>query len=358
MTLSLLCFIFHLCFSHSSLYVISKRVHIKVIRLVRMIADLHGDEMITDEAVFEALRLRKVPALTCQALHLTFIMEVLLVGRRPRVEIKGGVYHVIQRGNNREYIFRKSKDKKYLLELVKDYKEVSNFDLLGFVIMDNHYHMIVKPLNARLQDIMHRINNKYSKYYNRQNERTGHVFENRYKSIFVNDQNYLLSLLRYVHQNPIKAKMCERVKDYPWSSDVFYRRNRLGGLVDIDFILNRYSRDRGEAIKAYQKFMDADKLEEEGMFERVSVIGANETSQKYVQPILEKQSLDDILIEVTKDKAIYEAIKSGSRKRILSDYKQEYIKRALAVKYTMKEIGEHISISEVAVYNLSQVPGT
>lgn len=275
------------------------------------------------------------------------------MGRRPRVEIKGGIYHVIQRGNNREYIFRKSEDKNYLLELVKYYKEPSNFELHGFVIMDNHYHMIVKPVDARLQDIMHRINNKFSKYFNRNNRRTGHVFENRYKGILVKDQKYLLSLLRYVHQNPVKANICERVKDYPWSSDAFYRSNRQGGLVDIDHILNMFSINRNKAIKAYHEFMDADKLEREDMFEQVVVIGANEKkSSDQSSSDRKRKSLDHILEEVTNDKAVANDIRNGSRKRCLTGYKKDYIKHALAAKYTMKEIGEHISISEVAVWKL------
>lgn len=274
------------------------------------------------------------------------------MGRRPRIEIKGGIYHVIQRGNNREYIFRKSEDKKCLLQLVNDYKGDRNFDLLGFVIMDNHYHMMIKPFNAKLQDMMHRINHKYSMYYNRQNRRTGHVFENRYKSIFVNDQSYLLSLLRYIHQNPIKANMCERVKDYPWSSDIFYRRNRIGGLVDIDFVLNMFSIDRHKALEAYRNFMDADQLEEEDLFERVAVIGGDEPNRADLKPIMSRVSLDEILMEVTKDKAIFEAIKTGSRKRSLRSFKQDYINRAIEVQYTMKEIGAHISISEAAVCKL------
>ncbi len=278
------------------------------------------------------------------------------MGRRPRVEIKGGVYHVIQRGNNREYIFSENDDKRYLLEMVNHYKEVMNFKLLGYVFMDNHYHMVLKTLDARLQDIMHRINSKYSKYYNYHNERTGHVFENRYKGIIVYDQRYLFSLLRYVHQNPVKAKMCERVKDYPWSSDSFYRKNRRGGIVDIDYILNMFSRNRQQAINAYSRFMDADKMEEEDTFEGVAAIGAKEeaseeeTSNAKQVPLIQRKSLDEILGEVTRDKAIYEAVKSGSRRRYLTSYKQEYIQRALASNYTMKEIGEHISISEAAVF--------
>ncbi len=277
------------------------------------------------------------------------------MGRKHRVEYKGGVYHVIQRGNNREYIFEKKEDKAYLLELVEEYKSAMNFELYGFVLMDNHYHMVIKTLDAPLQDIMHRINNKYSKYYNFRNKRTGHVFENRYKGILVKDDKYLLSLLRYVHQNPVRAKMCKKVKDYLWSSDQYYRKNRREETVDIDFVLNIFSRNRKAGIKAYIEFMDMEKMEEGSIFEDVLSIGDNQEGiiNKPTR-LIQRKDLDEILREVTEDKDIYEEMKRGSRKRNLTCYKQSYIKQSLAANYTMKDIGENISVSEVAIYKMHQ----
>lgn len=276
------------------------------------------------------------------------------MGRKPRVEYKGAVYHVIQRGNNREYIFEGEKQKEYLLGLIKEYKRRMNFELYGFILMDNHYHMIVKTSEAPLQDIMHRINHKYSKYYNYINSRTGHVFENRYKGILIKDDKYLLSLLRYVHQNPVRARLCNRVSDYPWSSDLYYRKNRLGEIVDIDLILDIFSKDRPKAIKAYRKFMDADEMEEVDAFEEVPFIGEDKDSDMdKIAETVQRKSLDEILYEVTKDKAIFDKIKTGSRKRNLTGYKQEYIDQAINANYTMREIGENISVSEAAVFKMN-----
>ena len=164
------------------------------------------------------------------------------MGRKPRFEYPGGVYHIIQRGNNREYIFENNEEKKFIIGLLKEYGEKFGFDLYGYVIMSNHYHLIIKLSDVPLQDIMHRINNKFSKDFNKKYKRTGHVFENRYKSILVIDDKYLLSLLRYVHQNPVIAHMCKNVYDYIWSSDRLYRENNIhNGIVNIDFILDIFS---------------------------------------------------------------------------------------------------------------------
>jgi REP element-mobilizing transposase RayT len=95
----------------------------------------------------------------------------------------------------------------------------------GYVLMDDHYHIIIQTLDKKLQDIMHQINNKYSKYFNGKYKRVGHVFQGRYKAVLVQDERYLLKLLRYVHQNPIRAGICKLVGDYKWNSDIYYRKN-------------------------------------------------------------------------------------------------------------------------------------
>jgi len=272
------------------------------------------------------------------------------LGRKPRFEFPGGVYHVIQRGNNREFIFEAKEDKEYLLSLISKYIEKMHFRLYGYVIMGNHYHLIIKTSEISLSVLMQRINNKFSRYYNRKNKRTGHVFENRYKGILVIDNRYLLSLLRYVHQNPISAKMCENVADYPWSSDHCYRENNGKGMVHIDFILNIFSENRRDALIAYIHFMDENKKEDIAAFEEVDVIGRINLNVLDDYCKIEKKSLEDILIEVIQDKEIVEQIKSGSRRRNLMPYKKEFIQQALKYNYTMQEIGKSISISHVAVH--------
>ena len=276
------------------------------------------------------------------------------MGRRPRVEYRGAVYHVIQRGNNREYIFRKKQDKFFLLELLKHYKEVMDFDLLGYVIMDNHYHLMLKTVDAPLKDIMHRINTRFSKQFNQRNKRTGHVFENRYKSLLVMDDAYLLSLLRYIHQNPVQAKICQRIQDYPWSSDRFYRRNEGDHLVDIDLILERFSVNRAHAVAAYIRFMDETASESEEVFESGDVVGEPppKLDQRRKPKSEQRQSLEALLQEIAVTPENRNAILTGSRKRHLTDLKQQFIAAAALANYRLKEIGDFLEISESAVYQL------
>lgn len=269
---------------------------------------------------------------------------------------------MIQRGNNREYIFNRNDDKEYFLELIREVQIIMGFECYGFVIMGNHYHLIFKRYDVPIQAIMHRINSHFSRYYNQKNKRTGHVFENRYRGYHVNDDRYLLSLLRYVHQNPVAAKICGRVCDYRWSSDHYYRKNNALCLVNINFVLGIFSEDRSKAIPAYCEFMDASKLEIPADFEAPT---RNETEKKTAEssshsaPVnstdqkKSQRSLEIILTDVTGDEEIYHAIKSGSRKRFLSVFKKNFFELAVRENYTMREIGAFISVSEVAIYKMS-----
>lgn len=272
------------------------------------------------------------------------------MGRAWREEYSGGIYHVIARGNNKEYIFNESIDKGYFIKLLKGNMEGMSYRIYGYVLMDNHYHLILQVFNKKLQEIMHQINNKYSKYFNYKFKRVGHVFQGRYKAVLVQDERYLISLLRYVHQNPVKAGMCNRVEEYRWSSDAFYRTNN-DQFINIDTALDMLSNDRGEAISKYKEYM---RLVEEMDYDNVKVIGDEAyqllcSSKKKME---QKKRLDEILIEQGKNQKIYEQIKGGSRRRDLTLYKINYIREALRLKYTLEEIGANIGISESAVRNI------
>lgn len=270
------------------------------------------------------------------------------MGRKPRIEFNGALYHVIQRGNNKEYVFKNNADKKYFLGKLKEYKKMMDFEIYGYVIMDNHYHIVIRCRETIISKIMHRVNNDYGKYYNISYERTGHVFQERYTGLLVKDDKYLFSLLRYVHQNPVKANMCRKVSDYFWSSDSTYRKNLTGKLVDIDFVLNIFSLDRTTAINEYIKFMDSSKLEESKYFEETNIIGENTASGGQTETA--RPTLDEILREIANNEEdIIRSIKSGSRKRNLSAYKRLFVMKSLSWNYTLKEIGNNIGLSESAV---------
>ena len=272
------------------------------------------------------------------------------MGRPWREEYKGGIYHVISRGNNKEYIFKESIDKGYFIKQIKETVEGMGYLVYGFVLMDNHYHIIIQTLDKKLQGIMHQINNKYSKYFNSKYERVGHVFQGRYKAILVQDERYLIGLLRYVHQNPVGAHICKTVEEYKWSSDIFYRKS-MKGFVNIDTVLDMLDDNRKEANQKYKELM-LEKAEED--YEKVKVIGdeAYQIMCSTKKKSIERKRLDEILIDTGISMADYALVKAGSRKRNSTAYKVEYARAALGLKYTNKEIGENIKATESAIKEL------
>jgi len=272
------------------------------------------------------------------------------MGRKPRVEYAGAIYHVIQRGNNREYIFDRDSDKQFLLREIENRKTSTGFILYGYVIMGNHYHLVLQAGDQPLSKVMHFINGSFGRYYNSSRGRTGHVFEGRYKAIPVQNERYLLAVLRYVHRNPVRAGICRRAPGYMWSSDQFYRSNQKG-FVDIDLLLDILSTNRERAISQYITFMEQeDKVD----YDQLEALGDENFTLK-IQPPKEKpvrKNLDQILKDTGINPADYELVKKGARKRNLAPYKSAYVREAVKHQYTLKEIGAHIGISAVAVSKL------
>ena len=240
--------------------------------------------------------------------------------------------------------------KGYFIKQVKETVEGMGYLVFGFVLMDNHYHLIIQTLDKKLQGIMHQINNKYSKYFNSKYKRVGHVFQGRYKAILVQDERYLIGLLRYVHQNPVEAHICRTVEEYKWSSDIFYRKS-IKGFVSIDTVLDMLDENRKEANQKYKEQM-LGKVEED--YEKIKVIGdeAYQIMCSNKKKSIERKRLDEILIDTGISMEYYVLVKAGSRKRNLTAYKVEYARAALELRYTNKEIGENIKTTESAIKEL------
>ena len=170
--------------------------------------------------------------------------------------------------------------------------------------------------------------------------------------MLVLDERYLLELVRYLHQNPVRAKMCSRVDEYPWSSDIFYRKNDES-LVDIGLVLDTLSETRSAAIKMYTECIDQ-VPENTVNYEKGKVIGEdtlpvkNPSRGKYEG----RKTLDELLLLSGTNAQDILLLKQGSRKRYLTPYKINFIQSSMEEKYTLSEIGRVIGMSGPAVYDL------
>lgn len=172
--------------------------------------------------------------------------------RSVRTRSKSNIYHIMLRGINREDIFEDEKDIKRFLETLNKYKEVSGYNIFSYCIMNNHIHILIREQSESISDTIKRISSSYVFWYNKKYERCGHLFQDRFKSEAVESDEYFLTVLRYIHQNPVKAGISKNISDYRWSSYREYIGNTE--IVDIDFTLDMFSHDRKKAIELFKNF--------------------------------------------------------------------------------------------------------
>ena len=135
--------------------------------------------------------------------------------RTARKKSKTGIYHIMLRGINRQRIFEDDEDYRRFLNSLKEFKDKCGYEIYGFCLMSNHIHLLIKEGNEDLGIVFRRIGASYVYWYNWKYNRCGHLFQDRYKSETVENDVNLLSVLRYIHQNPVKAGIEKDLKNYP-----------------------------------------------------------------------------------------------------------------------------------------------
>ncbi len=176
--------------------------------------------------------------------------------RTPRKKSKTGIYHIILRGINRQSIFEDDYDKEKLLETLLRYKEICEYNIYAYCFMNNHFHLLLKEGKEPLKQIMRRIGGSYVYWYNHKYDRVGNLFQDRFKSEPVESDSYLLTVVRYIHQNPLKAGLIKNIKDYKWSSYNEYIEDNIEmkKLIDRDFILNIFNENHAAALQLFITF--------------------------------------------------------------------------------------------------------
>jgi len=178
--------------------------------------------------------------------------------RAKRICFPGAVYHIIQRGNNKQNIFLNDVDRLYFLKLLREAKTRYGYYLYCYALMDNHFHMTIEtPSDISISEIMHFVEGRYASLFNNKHRMVGHLFQSRFKSILVEKEAYLLELSRYIHLNPVKAGYVISPEQYLWSSYKCYIGSRRDSLVNVDYLLSYFSDGEGEkAGREYGKFVE------------------------------------------------------------------------------------------------------
>ena len=155
--------------------------------------------------------------------------------RQARKKSESGIYHVMLRGINGQLIFEDKQDKEKFLLTLKTYKAISEYKIFAYCLMSNHIHLLLKVEKEDLDLVIKRIAGSYVYWYNWKYKRRGHLFQDRFKSEPVEDDAYFLTVVRYIHQNPLKSGICKKVGNYEYSSYKEYIEN--SNITDTEFCL-------------------------------------------------------------------------------------------------------------------------
>lgn len=201
--------------------------------------------------------------------------------RAAREKSKTGIYHIIQRGVNRQTIFEEDEDRKKFIEIIGRYQEVGGQKLFAYCLMDNHFHLLLREADEPVGKLMKRISSSYVNWYNSKYSRCGHLFQERFKSEAVENDGYFLTVLRYIHRNPVKAGIVAAIEDYPWSSYGEY----LGAsqFVDTEFALSMFGEALQEAVARFRGYSAEDSGDQCLEMEEGRISWADERLREFIR---------------------------------------------------------------------------
>lgn len=275
------------------------------------------------------------------------------MARKTRIEFEGALYHVIVRGNQKRKVFKSDDDFRSYLDILQRYKARYPFSLYAYVLMSNHIHLLMETGKIPLNKILQGINQSYTMYFNRKYKTVGHLFQGRYKSILCEKDAYLLALVKYIHLNPVRAKIAQSPDDYLWSSHKAYVGSASKSeLVDTEHVLKMFSEVAGSARRLYRSFMgEAVVISKKDVYCTVDqrMIGGSvfveETVAKHKLVIEQKRkkhecSLEEIAAAIERQRGItLEDMRSRSRTREIAVCRRLFSIFASEYGYMGKDIG-------------------
>lgn len=177
------------------------------------------------------------------------------MSRLPRLHVPGAFYHVTLRGNHRQPIFARTTDREILAHIVRESIELERARVHAYCWMTNHVHLLIQISDSPLGRLIQRIASRFARTVQARVPTTGHLFECRYHARLVDVDAYLLAVIRYIHENPVKAGLARACSDYRWSSHGVYAGEREESWVTTDFALAMLGSDRARAVQNYLEFM-------------------------------------------------------------------------------------------------------
>jgi REP element-mobilizing transposase RayT len=179
--------------------------------------------------------------------------------RKARIDAPGALHHIIIRGIEQRTIFRDDRDRDQFVQRLADILSDTETPCYAWTLIPNHVHLLLKTGLTPIATIMRRLLTGYAVYFNRRHKRHGHLFQNRYKSILCQEESYLHELVRYIHLNPLRAKLVEEIAaldKYPYSGHSAVLGKVKRDWQKVDYVLSFFGKKKSEAKKAYRHFVE------------------------------------------------------------------------------------------------------
>lgn len=228
--------------------------------------------------------------------------------RAKRHLVNGGIYHIMIRGVNKQVIFKDDDDRKMFIRIMNYCNKKYECEIYAYCLMNNHVHILFKDKEFFVSDFMQYVASIYAEEFNKKYKRVGHLFQDRFKSIYVYNDNYLLRLIRYIHRNPERAGIC-KTEEYKWNSYKEYVYNSK--IIETDSILKMFDSKEKIAIKKFKEF--------------VADSGQENLDKIYMLEKLNDEEAEKLIKDITKIDDIYQ-IKNYNRK-----YRREIVNKILEV---------------------------
>lgn len=180
------------------------------------------------------------------------------MARKTRIWLPNYFYHIVCRGNRRDALFKDESDFETFLRMLEQINKKTPFELASYCLMTNHFHLQMRSKDQPISKVMSLINKRYADYYNTKNSITGHVFEKRYYDKIIDSKQGMLEVSRYIHLNPLEARMVIKAQNYRWSSYRYYLHTSTHHMLNMDAVLGYFPGSGMEKREKYREFVGED----------------------------------------------------------------------------------------------------
>ena len=246
------------------------------------------------------------------------------------------------RGNEKKAIFYDDEDRKKYLDIMLKMKEDGNYQLYAYCLMKNHVHILIREKEDAIQRTMKRICVSYVYYFNNKYQRTGHLYQDRFRSEVIEKESYILAAARYIHNNPVKAGIVKTAENFSWSSCKEYIGERVyqKGLVDKGFLLSLFSDNEGQAVELFREFTRKSNIDE--------FIDNDECSARDKNIVTNKKNLTEKINRILLDRGYHlESFNRCKDKRIRNELIREIKKTTGA---SVRELSRIMGIGKDIIF--------